>query len=58
MELKDITNGPNWMIWVVFAVFVLITILFLIILIWRLAKKHFPLLWRMSSVRLLCLTAL
>ena len=29
MKLKDITNGPDWMIWVVFAVFVLITILLL-----------------------------
>lgn len=29
MELKDITNGPDWMIWLVFAVFVLITILLL-----------------------------
>ena len=29
MKLKDITNGPDWMIWVVFAVFVLITFLLL-----------------------------
>lgn len=29
MKLKDISNGPDWMIWVMLVVFVLITILLL-----------------------------
>ena len=29
MTLKDISNGPDWILWVVFAIFVVISIVFL-----------------------------
>lgn len=29
MTLKDISNGPDWIMWIVFAIFVVLTIILL-----------------------------